>query len=373
MSNYAELIQVKKGLYGAGQINRNASPDHVCALLSSITEDCKMLGDVAKSLDEAGGLDKFLQNCQEDVVRSYLGSDLLQLYKGVYFSKGLGYEKMLENLTSILKVPSTEQLTKQARVEFNQVTRRTDIDESFTEFLARLNSEVAKFCNQTPYSTTLVEEQFKGSLRDIDKTFLLMLTHDKTGAQKLAHEAKMLDSKNLHKRHVQEVTAINAVSQAEASVAALADSVTEFIRNESDLRRREAEAREQRDQKRWAEMESKIETLARANFYSQPHVMNHAQMVPQAQIPQQAYMIQSKQMTQNPFQTQNVHNIAKTTDPTRSTFRRRPVKEFCFECGSRWHETKDCKGDFKGTCWLCGVKGHTALAKKFHGPNAEKN
>ena len=373
MSKYAEIIHVKKGLYGTNQKSRNAGPDHVSAILSKIEGDCKMLGEIATSLDSDGGLDSFLQNCQEDVVRSYLGPDLLQLYRGVYFDRGLGFEKMLENVKNILKVPSAEQLTKQARSEFSQLTRRTDIDESFTQFLARLNSEVKKFCTQTAYGTTLVEEQFKNSLRDLDRTFLLMLTTDKTGTDKLNYEAKMLDEKGMHKRHVSqaEVHAVNAVSQAEASVAALADTVTEFIRNESEMRRREAKLREERDQKRWAEMDSKIEALSRAHLYSQP-IMNHAQHMHHAQIAPQVYPVQHTQMPQTPVFTEKVHNIQKQINP-QNPIKRKPVKIPCYDCGSRFHLTEECKGDCKLTCWLCGVKGHTALAKKFHGPDAQKN
>ena len=375
MSKYAELITVKKGLYGRNQINRNTSPDHVSGILKNMTENCEMLKEIADALDTDGGLNKFLQTCQEDVVKSYLAQDLLNLYKGAYFETGIGYEKMVQNLKNILKVPTEEQVTRQARSEFSQITRRTDIEETFSDFLARLNSEVQKFCTQSPYNITLVDEQFKNSLRDIDRTFLLMLTHDKTGADKIKYEAKMLDAKNMHKRHPQEVHAINAVSQAEASVAALADSVTEFIKSESEARRKESELREERDQKRWAEMENRIEALTRANFFSQSQFSNQPQMMRQAQL---NHMAPPTQTLAQPFYVpnnapHNVNNIQNTPKITNNPPKRKPVKTPCYECGSRFHLTKDCKGDCKLSCWLCGVVGHTALAKKFHGPDAPKN
>ena len=326
MSKFAELIHVKKGLCGSAQLNRNTSPDQITAILSLIEDNCNMLKEISDALDTDGNLDSFLKNCQEEVVRSFLGADLLQLYKGVYFERGLGFQEMLKNLKNILKVPSQEQISAQARADFNQLTRRTDIDESFTQFLGRLKNEVAKFWTQEAYATVLVEERFKNSLRDIDKTFLLMLTHDKTGAQKLPYEAKMLDEKGLHKRNVNQVNQINAASQAEASVAALADSVTEFIRNEAELRRKEAENREKRDEKRWAEIEARIDSrlahTSTAPFLPQPNMLQQPQFLPQAQ------------MTPHPFYSQQVHNIEKVQPQQTRNPRPKPLKTACLECGS---------------------------------------
>ena len=97
MSKFAELIHVKKGLCGSAQLNRNTSPDQITAVLSLIEDNCNMLKEISDALGTDGSLDNFLKNCQEDVVRSFLGADLLQLYKGVYFERGLGFQEMLKN------------------------------------------------------------------------------------------------------------------------------------------------------------------------------------------------------------------------------------------------------------------------------------
>ena len=357
MSGFAEIIAIKKGLLGSGQINRNTAPSLVAEILGTIKQNCDLLTKVKTTLDtqKDGNLDCFVNSSQEDIFRSFLSSDLLQLYDGVYFKNGLGYDVMGSNLKSIIKLPTDDQKAKKARANFGSLVRRTDIDETFTSFLKRLKAEVAIFCKQEEYAQVLVEEHFRNSLREMDRDFLLMLsaTHNNTGVDKLKHEAKILDEKGLHKKVSREVKALTAISQAESSVAALTESVIDFLKEETQARKLR-ETREEQMRKEWADFQrttqAQIAQALRMNIVPPAPTQAPGQYTP-------------------PTHNSQINNILKQNPgQKRLGFSNRiPQKEPCWECGNRFHLTKDCPKNCKAKCFLCGKIGHLSSARKFHG------
>ena len=180
-------------------------------------------------------------------------------------------------------------------------------------------------------------------------------TITKTGREKLVLEAKLLDDKGLHTKNVKEVNALEMMSRAEGSVQALAASVEEFIRAQTQATAR----REESDNRRWAELERKLETrLTRENDFRAPSSNNFS--APNS----------------NNFSARQaqVHQIPKINDTKQNrpnrTWRKRLEKP-CFNCGDMYHLTEDCKGDCKVKCFLCGEVGHYSSALKFHGPKNE--
>ena len=140
MSKYAELLQVKRGLLGNHEISRSCSPAKLTELMPEIKGNCDLLKEIGDSLQTATELDAFVANCQEEIVRSFLAADLRNLYNGDYFKKGLTHTKMLENLKLVIGVQTEEQMKKAARSKFEGLTRRTDIQESFLQYLGRLEA-----------------------------------------------------------------------------------------------------------------------------------------------------------------------------------------------------------------------------------------
>ena len=131
--------------------------------MGTIKNNCDLLTKVKITLDtqKDGNLDSFVTSSQEDIFRSFLSSDLLQLYDGVYFKNGLGYDVMESNLKSIIKLPTDDQKAKKARANFGSLVRRTDIDETFTSFLTRLNARDAKSFSWEDIQVPLIEEFLK--------------------------------------------------------------------------------------------------------------------------------------------------------------------------------------------------------------------
>ena len=124
MSKYTEILAVKKGLLCKGdKISRQIGPTRLIEILTIVKANCVLLGEIADSVKGDADMGTFVSSCQEEIVRSFLGADLLNMYDGHYFKIGTGHEKMMDNVKLIIGVPSAKETERETRTNFQKMAR----------------------------------------------------------------------------------------------------------------------------------------------------------------------------------------------------------------------------------------------------------
>ena len=381
------LLATKSLLFGTPQIGLGHDRVAYLKIKAVIEGNVAEIGDIGDAFKKGDGtndpmdaiIGSQVEKAQEQIIRSFLKKDLLDKYNGDYFCTGLGPAVMLSNLDNIVGTLSTREAEQQAENDFVGMTRRVDMNESFSDFLGRLQEQAKKFISDGTYRNGRVEAQFQKSIREMDQNFLLCAgaTCTKIGVEKVKWEAALLDKKSLHKRSEQSVRSVQEGDPVTKSVMALTRTVDAFIsRSEQKTdelavqigqmgmdhsRAWQAQAHEnERMGRRLADMEQRL-----MSFASSPMVPQQP-TVHQLQMPKAMAQGQSKWPDTRGAFSGNMGVDKGATGAARTKGGRRQ-KEPCFECGLMWHATADCPGPCKAFCYLCGQQGHTSSSRRYHG------
>ena len=371
MSEITTILAAKSALLGRGNIGRNCSPEKYVIFKGELDRNIDQIAAIGTGLlkgeNPECAMDTLIKaqvkGAQEEIFRSFITRDLLEESNSEYFEYGLGHETMITNLEKIIKMPTAEELETKAIEDFDQMTRRVHLNESFEDFFKRLNTQVAKFCTAKEYADKLVTKQFKKSLREMDRNFLLVVgaTSEKTGVEKVKEEAKQLDSKEMHKMSDKSLHSIATNDRLESAMAELANTVNSVVlMSERRNERFTAELSEIRESQTRSdnEMDARLREIERnISALSRPHVESRVQRP----------IVRDAPKTESELPRGDSNNVQQNVSFRRQNKQKTP----CYNCGLLWHKTEDCKGDCKIKCFLCGMVGHTSSARKFHGPEAE--
>ena len=334
------------------------------------------IGDIQETGDaflvgDSGPMDTLLAKrvirAQEEILLSFLKPDFLAEYGDEYFEIGLGHRKMLQNLDVIIGSPTEAEVEERAETIFEDMVRRTQMNESFSAFLGRLKLQAAKFITDGDYRAKRVAKQFKKSVREMDGNFLMFAEATNTVTDvmgKLDWQAGILDKKGYHKRSGTErsVRAVQDQNRVEDSIVALTEQISLVGAHLDGFRQefaQEQKRQNERNDARFCELERKVAHFSGSGFSQNcAPFPNAGQMV--------AHHVSQPWPQSAPPATEK----QKKTPGWQGKVTRQKMP--CFECGSMRHVEADCPGPCKASCFLCGEQGHMATSRRFHGVKDQK-
>ena len=325
-----QLTKTRDGLvFTKPIISRATKPGQLAKLIQNVEKPLnrfKLVADclITKTEDDGEGetnqkvLDLMVE-LEREIFLSGISKDLVSLYDGEYFNVDVSMEQMKLNLKQVIGSPDAKDEEKRHLEEFNSMHRRTEIDETFTSFLNRLNTKVAELTADS-YGQKLVEIQFERNLREMDQSALDFHTLDQTGPALLTKQAEMLDKMKMNRK---KAVKVNSVLEETNLLESKLDELKNELRQESD----------KRYEMLLEDIGAKLNQLNASKTETDP-------------------------------QPASTKSKAKKTKPKKKKFNK---DNYCFVCGLRGHNDPDCKGRPDMICILCDQPGHVASSRKFHG------
>ena len=320
-------------------ISRSTKPENLVKLLEKaekpvnrfqLVSNCLVTKSANDSLSEDQKkanvkLTELVAELEREIFLSAIDNNLMMLFEGEYFNVDVTIEQMKSNLKEIIGVPDSKDEEKRQLEDFNSMSRRTEIDETFSSYLNRLKTKAALLTKDS-YADKLVEFQFGKMLREMDQSALDFHTLDQSGIALLDKQAELLDKmKMFRKKEVK-------VNSLQDDVTILDSKLTEF-RNE--LRQ---ESKQQYEQL--------LEDIG-----AKLNQLNVQKSEPKSE---------KRDPPANANQKANTNKKA----PKKKKFNK---DDYCWVCGLRGHNNMDCKGRPDMVCILCDQPGHVASSRKFHG------
>ena len=327
-----DSLMIKKPL-----ISRATKPEKLSKLINEIENSTKRFKLVATCLTTKTGPDEnedksaaqlvqLADEMEKDIFLSGLDPKLIELYDGEYFSTAISIDDMKSNLELIIGTVDPKEEEKRQIQEFNAMSRRVELNESFASYLKRLKTK-ANALTKTNYANKLVEVQFANSLRDMDQSALDFHALSETGITLVDRQAELLDKMNMFKKKEVKVNSI------QDQVRGLDSKLTEW---KTELKSELLEVSNQRYEKLLGDIDAKLNKL------------------------------DVKKTSEDRAPPPNPSKKAARNPP-----KKKPKKfnkeDYCFVCGLRGHNDMDCKGRPDMICILCDQPGHVASSRKFHG------
>ena len=328
--DYVQLAKLRDGLlFTKPIIIRATKPailkkklDLVDKQINRFTLMANTLVVKAEATDD-GQVSGMVNEFEREIFMSALSPDLLGSYDDTFFNLEIAVDDMITNLKSIIGEPDDQEIEQQKLEDFHSMARRTEIKESFSNFIKRLEvaaSEITK----TEYSKKLVESQFDKCLRPMDKDALdFRADADKVGMDRTNHFAEVLDKMKMH-------------TKAEVRTHHL--EITESI------------------EARFEAMEQRLSERSNSRFDEVLAKINQIQLKPSPAAPTSANEQPESKNGAQPKSTKK----KKTFKPPKPT-------DYCIMCGLRKCKDPNCNGNDDLTCILCNKTGHIATSRHFHG------
>ena len=327
--DYVQLAKVRDGLlFSKPVITRATKPSMLNKKLELVDKQINRFNLMASSLvvkSESQADDQvsdMITEFEREIFMSSLSSDLLSSYDDEFFNTELPIDDMKTNLKAIIGEPDEEEFENQKLEDFHSMTRRTELKETFTSFVKRLQTAAVEITN-TEYSKKLVENQFDKSLRSMDKDALdFRADADKKGMVRINHFAEILDKMKMY-----------AKAEVKTHHLEIAESFEE----------------------KFEAMEQRLSERSNSRFDEILAKINQIQFAPN---------------TASPNQTSKKSEAKEDPKPKftkKKTFKQPKPTDYCLMCGLRKCKDPNCKGNDDLTCILCNKTGHIATSRHFHG------
>jgi len=266
---------------------------------------------------------------EREIFLSAIHPDLRAIYDGEYFGLEITIADMAKNLTSVIGAVDSRKMNQSKIANFEALSRRTDIQERFAAFLARIETEAAKITS-SDFAENLIVMQFEKSLRPSDWDALeFRADMDKTGKDRVAHFAQTLDKMKIYEK-------------TKAATHQIAPQVD--IQKQLDDFQAAIMAKVDSSQARYEKMETDLVKMFEAKL--------------------------NKLTFSSPSGQAAKDVAAKGSKPSRP----RNEMKFCYTCGSRKCKKGDsCEGRPDIKCFTCDEYGHFATSRKYHGKKESKN
>ena len=327
--DYVQLAKVRDGLlFSKPTITRATKPAILNKKLDLVDKQVNRFNLMASSLvvkSESQADDQvsdMINEFEREIFMSSLSSDLLSSYDDEFFNVELTIDDMKTNLKAIIGEPDEAELENQKLEDFHSMTRRTELKETFTSFVKRLETAAVEITD-TEYSKKLVENQFDKSLRSMDRDALdFRADADKKGMIKINHFAQILDKMKMY-----------AKVEVKTHHLEIAESIEE----------------------KFEAMEQRLSERSNSRFDEILAKINQIQLTPNIPSPNQTSKKSETKEDPKP----------KTTK--KKTFKQPKATDYCLMCGLRKCKDPNCKGNDDLTCILCNKTGHIATSRHFHG------
>ena len=293
----------------------------------------------------AAAFEDLIQAAKSDIFCSAIKPEMLKLYDGSMFNTKMSIEELEKNLKSVLGTLTPGEAKRQLKADFQKLTRRSDINETFEAFLDRTIAKAKKLTNVQEFQNELVCDQFESTLRPMDLEAIdTFCESNNTGVTLARDRAKLLDRKKYFKRSEVETHHVE-LQQANQM---LMEQVSDLTRKISSLES-SADNRNDALSNQMAELMLKIDNLSNKPVQVQVHSNDKSGKTKQSE-PKPKNPV--KEVKKNRFEN-------RFEDPD----------YFCFVCGLHKCDNKhNCSGDESKFCVICRVKGHVATSRKYHQP-----
>ena len=328
--DYVQLAKVRDGLlFSKPLITRLTKSSILNKKLELVTKQINRFNLMAGTLvvkAEASGdenVDNMVTEFESEIFMSALSPDLLSSYDDEFFNSNLGIDEMTTNLKSIIGEPNEQELERQRLEDFHNMGRRTEINETFANFIKRLQAAAAEI-TKTDYAEKLVENRFDQSLRPMDKDALdFRADADKKGIARINHFAQVLDKMKMFAKSEVKTHHLEISESIEAKFEAMEKRLSE------------------RSNSRFDEVLAKINQIQISSNSAAPNPANNQPVVENG--------------SKSKFTKKK-----KTFQPPKPT-------DYCAMCGLRKCKDPNCTGNDELTCILCNKTGHIATSRHHHG------
>ena len=327
--DYVQLAKVRDGLLFSKPVITRATKSSILNKKLDLVEkqvnrfklmaSSLVLKSDSESDTQVGGMvDEF----EKEIFMSSLSPDLLSSYDDEFFNTELEIEDMKTNLKAIIGEPDEQELEQQKLEEFHSMARRTELKETFTSFVKRLETAAAGITT-TEYSKKLVENQFDKCLRPMDRDALdFRADADQKGMKRINHFAQILDKMKMY-----------AKAEVKTHHLEIAESIEE----------------------KFEAMEQRLSERSNSRFDEILAKINQIQITPSTPLPKPTSKKSEAKEDPKPKSTK------------KKTFKQPKPTDYCLMCGLRRCKDPNCKGNDDLICILCNKAGHIATSRHFHG------
>ena len=140
--------------------------------------------------------------CESDILISFVHQEIPLLLGKKSFGNGKSTDELTQALKSLIGEIDPEERKRQLKLEFAQIGRRCATNETFTDFISRLEIKAAEI-TQTKYKSELVADQFARDLRPMDINLLELfpdIWESEEGIDRVKKQAAMLDQRKMHRK-----------------------------------------------------------------------------------------------------------------------------------------------------------------------------
>ena len=338
LSKTRDLIQFNEPL-----ISKKTKPIQLAKLIDQAKKAVARFTKLTKSItiktepggeadnEAVGELQALKTDFEREIFLSAIHPELRAIYDGDYFGMEIDIAVMEKNLTTVIGAVDNRTLNQSKLANFEALQRRTDIQEHFQAYLARIEKEAA-LITTTEFAENLIVMQFEKSLRPSDWDALQFRADmDKTGKERVQHFAQTLDKMKIYEK----------TRAATHQIAPQVDMQKQFDDFQAAIL-----AKVESGQARFEKLETDLVKMFEAKL---------------------------NMLTSAPSSAQTAKEAAPKAPKPKQPKPKSEVK-FCFVCGGKTCKKGDeCEGRPDIKCFLCDEFGHFAMSRKFHGKKQPKN
>ena len=301
-------------------------------------------------------LQPIIDQCESDILISFVHPEIQLLLGKKNFGNGQSAEELKLALKSLIGEVDPEEKKRQLKLEFAQIGRRTTTNETFTDFIGRLESKATEI-TETNYKSELVADQFARDLRPMDIDILELFPDDWENAEGLARvkkQAEILDQRKMYRKkeaanHKLEIESISSkiddlTQQHKLEISKLTDT----FQKQLEIQSKQLEASQIRNEELMNKLLSSMDKTATAQ-------------VKQLNSKAENGVSEGKSGSSSGGQSE------KPKKPSKVPFWLNK-KNFCHFCGGKnCKKGSACDGNDNLWCMFCEKSGHCHTSRKFHG------
>ena len=298
-----------------------------------------------------------IDQSESDILLSFVHPEITVLLGKKNFNNGKSTDELTQSLQNLIGTVDPEEKKQKLKIEFAQIGRRTATNETFTEFIDRLESKASEITT-TNYKSELAADQFARDLRPMDLDILQLFPddwEDENGIKRAKAQAKILDQRKMHRKkeaanHKLEIESISSkIDEMTQQHKEEISKLTNAFQKQLELQSKQLEASQSKNEQLIQKLLSKVDQ----------------------KMATQVNQIQSKSENNGHSNAQpGAKNDAKPKQPKNKN--KAPFwlnkNLFCDYCGSKnCKNGTDCKGNDSLWCMFCESSGHCHTSRRFHG------
>ena len=306
---------------------------------------------------ETGGgnpLKPIIDQSESDILLSFVQPEITVLLGKKKFNNGKSTGELTLLLQNLIGIVDPEEKKQKLKIEFAQIGRRTATNESFTEFIDRLEL-MASEITTSDYKSELAADQFARDLRPMDLDILQLFPddwEDESGIDRAKAQARILDQRKMHRKkeaanHKLEIDSISSkIDEMTQQHKEEISKLTNTFQKQLELQSKQLEASQSKNEQLIQKLLSKVDQ----------------------KMATQVNQIQSKPENINqPNAQQNDDKPKKPKNKNKAPFWLNK-NLYCDYCGSKnCKNGADCKGNDSLWCMFCESSGHSHTSRRFHG------